>query len=98
MKAYSNVRAFFGKKFVIHFGESNCLGGSHRMITNTYNEFSMLRSAEAEAAYQQEVISEGYAGFRRLLDGLTEAIKAAGDADIPGLEMTLAKASRLFPE
>lgn len=68
------------------------------MITNTYTEFSMLRSAEAEAAYQQEVISEGYAGFRRLLDGLTEAIKAAGDADIPGLEMTLAKASRLFPE
>lgn len=66
------------------------------MITNTYAEFSMIQSAEAEAAYQQEVCSEGYAGFRRLLDGLTEAIKAAADADIPGLEQALAKLAAYF--
>lgn len=74
------------------------MGGPHHMITNAYTEFSMLQSAEAEAAYQQEVCAEGYAGFRRLLDGLTEAIKAAADADIPDLEQALAKAGRLFPE
>ncbi|NOV02595.1 hypothetical protein GC097_21565 [Paenibacillus sp. LMG 31457] len=68
------------------------------MLNNTYSQFSMLIGEEAEAAYQQEVRAEGYAGFRRLLDGLTEAIKAAADADIPGLEQALAKASRLFPE
>ncbi|MBP1963949.1 hypothetical protein [Paenibacillus aceris] len=74
------------------------MGGSHRMLNNTYSDFFMLMSAEAEAAYQQEVCAEGYAGFRRLLDGLTEAIKAAADADIPNLERALNKAGRLFPE
>ncbi|MDD9270687.1 hypothetical protein ACFPES_26880 [Paenibacillus sp. GCM10023248] len=68
------------------------------MLHDTYAEFSSLESAEAEAAYQQEVHAEGYAGFRRLLDGLTEAIKAASDRDIPELEKVLAKAARLFPE
>lgn len=68
------------------------------MLNNMYAEFSSLVSTEAEAAYQHEVNAEGYAGFRRLLDGLTEAIKAGADRDIPGLEQALAKAGRLFPE
>lgn len=68
------------------------------MLNNTYAEFSSLAGSDAEAAYQHGVHAEGYAGFRRLLDGLTEAIKAAADRDIPGLEKALAKAGRLFPE
>lgn len=68
------------------------------MANNTYADFKKLPTTEAEAIFQSEVISEGYSGFRRLLDGITEAIKTAGDADIEGIEQTIARASRLFPE
>lgn len=68
------------------------------MTNHTYADFKTLPTGEAEKAFQNEVLSEGYSGFRRLLDGITEAIKTAGDADIEGIERTIAKASRLFPE
>ncbi|WP_090822341.1 hypothetical protein [Paenibacillus sp. yr247] len=68
------------------------------MVNNTYADFKMLPNAEAEAAFQSDVLSEGYSAFRRLLDGITEAIKTAADADIAGIEHSIAKASRLFPE
>lgn len=73
--------------------------GVHTYMANpTYADFKMLSATEAEIAFQNAVLSEGYSGFRRLLDGMTEAIKKAGDADIEGIEMTIAKASHLFPE
>ncbi|WNR44467.1 hypothetical protein [Paenibacillus roseipurpureus] len=68
------------------------------MTNNTLAVFNKLTSAEAESLFQREVVSEGFAGFRRLLDSLTDAIKTAGDADIGDLEQSLLKAKRLFPE
>ncbi|KRF38669.1 hypothetical protein [Paenibacillus sp. Soil787] len=68
------------------------------MANSTYADFKTLSTSDEEIAFQNAILSEGYSGFRRLLDGMTEEIKRAGDADIEGIEMTIAKASRLFPE
>ncbi|TXK83914.1 hypothetical protein [Paenibacillus sp. N3.4] len=68
------------------------------MLNPTYDDFTKLSTPDAESAFQQEVHTEGYAGFRRLLDGLTEAIKAAMDMDIESLEHALEKSGRLFQE
>lgn len=68
------------------------------MRNSLVTDFTQLTTAEAEEAFKQEVTAEGYAGFRRLLDSLTEAIKQAKDEDIENLEQSIAKAKRLFPE
>ncbi|OCT16250.1 hypothetical protein A8709_02110 [Paenibacillus pectinilyticus] len=68
------------------------------MTNNTLADFNKLTTAEAEALYQREVLAEGFAGFRRLLDSLTEAIKAARDTDMETVAHAVAKAKRLFPE
>ncbi|WP_261303212.1 hypothetical protein [Paenibacillus andongensis] len=68
------------------------------MANPTFADFKTLSTSDAEIAFQHAVLTEGYSGFRRLLDGITEEIKTAGDADIEGIELTIAKASRLFPE
>ncbi|GFZ84894.1 hypothetical protein GCM10008018_33610 [Paenibacillus marchantiophytorum] len=68
------------------------------MVNQAYTEFKSLSSSEAEAAFQNDVQSEGYSGFRRLLDGLTEAIKTALDADMAEIESAVSKGRSLFPE
>lgn len=67
------------------------------MTNHTLADFNKLTTAEEESLFQREVLTEGFAGFRRLLDSLTAALKAAGDADIEVVAQAVAKAKRLFP-
>lgn len=83
---------------MINLGKGTVWGGVACMTNNTLADFNKLTTAEAEALFKREVLSEGFAGFRRLLDSLTDAIKVAGDADMDAVEQSVAKAKRLFPE
>lgn len=83
---------------MINLGKGTVLGGVACMTNNTLADFNKLTTAEAEALFRREVLSEGFAGFRRLLDSLTDAIKAAGDTEMDTVERSVAKAKRLFPE
>ncbi|MEC0226594.1 hypothetical protein [Paenibacillus alba] len=68
------------------------------MTNHRFADFQSLPTCEDEKAFQKEVHAEGYSGFRRILDGLTETIKTATDADIADIELMIAKGRRLFPE
>ncbi|MFD0695115.1 hypothetical protein ACFQZT_13485 [Paenibacillus sp. GCM10027628] len=68
------------------------------MLNNLFDGFGKIQTEVEAAAFQAMLLQEGYSGFRRLLDGFTEAVKSAMDTDIAGIEQAVAKASRMFPE
>ncbi len=68
------------------------------MLNNPFGAFEKIQNESAAEAFQAAIHQEGYAGFRRLLDGFTEAVKAAMDADIERLEQAVRAASRMFPD
>ncbi|MEW9699374.1 hypothetical protein [Paenibacillus sp. SI8] len=68
------------------------------MMNNVFDVFEKLQTEEEATAFQHNLLQAGYSGFRSLLDGFTEALKTAMDAEIEELERTIGKARRLFPE
>jgi hypothetical protein len=68
------------------------------MINNLFRVLEKIQTDEEEVAFQNKLLQEGYSGFRSLLDGFTEALKAAMDAEIEGVERVIAKGKQLFPE
>ncbi|WP_188175894.1 hypothetical protein [Paenibacillus sedimenti] len=68
------------------------------MLNNQFDAFDKIQTEAEAAEFQAMLLREGYSGFRSLLDGFTEAVKSAMDAEIEGIEQAIAKASRMFPE